>query len=145
MNMNKTNIRRIWYIIRHDYATLNNVVITVALIIAASWAWGSIQMMQRNYALQNVIDDKQREKAVISLEVDTLGYEQRYLQSDEYLELAARDRLGLAKRGEHLLLLPENSSEPEQSSTASARSPRASNVEQWLNFLFGGNAKRLQE
>ena len=51
--MKKINIRKIYYHLRHRYLTLNNVVIAVALMIGLGWAWGSIGMMQRNFALQN--------------------------------------------------------------------------------------------
>ncbi len=147
--MKKINIRRNWYHIRHDYMTLNNAVIIVALFIAASWAWGSIGVMQRNYDLQKQVDSKKREEKLLELEAQNLTYEQRYYKSAEYQELAVRDRLGLASPGEKVLILPPNSkvatvSDQKADAAQPVRSIKPSNFEQWTNFIFGGNSRSLQ-
>jgi hypothetical protein len=43
------------------YGTMNNIVVFVALAIAASWAWGSVTTMQRNFSLQRDVDARRRE------------------------------------------------------------------------------------
>lgn len=99
--MKKINIRRWYYHIRHRYATMENVVVTVALVIGAGWAWGSIGMMQRNYDLQKNIDTKLRHQKLIELEVELARYQQNYYQSNEYKAWSARKILVwriLAKR-----------------------------------------------
>ena len=145
--MQKINTRKLYYHVRHRYLTMNNVVIGVALVIGASWAWGSIGMMQRNYDLQKEIDTKLRQEKLANLEVQTLAYEQRYYKSSEYQELAMRQRLGLATPGEKALILPPNSRAAKDAgkafeSHAAARTQPESNLQQWANFLFGGNHKR---
>ena len=79
--------------------TLNNMVILVAGVIALSWAWGSVMAMQKNYELQQELDLKNRDKLVAEIQYKTLQYEQKYIQSSEYQEIAARDKLGLVKPG----------------------------------------------
>jgi hypothetical protein len=148
--MKNINIRRLYYQVRHRYFTMNNVVIAVALLIGASWAWSSIGAMQRNYELQKTIDSKQRQLKLAELQTQNLQYEQRYYKSAEYQELEVRKRLGLANPGEHVLLLPPNS---EQAKTADAVLTKkvtatlepVSNFQQWMNFLFGGNHRSLQK
>lgn len=143
--MKKINIRKIYYHLRHRYLTMNNVVIAIALIIGASWAWGSIGMMQRNYALQKEIDGKNRQAKLAELETFSLKYQQKYYQSTEYKELAVRERMGLANPGEKVLFLPANSQTAVEADAkltkkeAIVRAEPPSNFQQWMNFLFGGN------
>lgn len=131
-----------------NYLTLNNAVFAVALLVGASWTWGSIGMMQRNYDLQKRLTIKQREQRIVELEIDNLTYRQRYHESDEYKELAARKYLGLAAPGEKVLILPPGSREissgdPEKSELVEDAEP-PSNIKQWVNFLLGSNRRNLQ-
>ena len=145
--MQKINIRKLYYHFTHDYLTLNNLVIAVAFAIAASWAWGSVGVMQRNYDLQKEIDSKQRDLQVTELETLSLQLEQKYYQSDEYKELEVRSRLGLVEEGERVLVLPPNTQTAIDSSKETSRPSRTapvSNFQQWTNFLFGGNSRTLQ-
>lgn len=144
--MKKTNIRKLYYRANTQYFTLNNVVVVVALFVAASWAWGSVSVMGRNYELQKEVDAKARQQRLLELENQTLTYQQRYYKSDEYKELAVRERLGLVRPGEKVLILPPNSAEAtaadavfEEKQTA-GQAVKPSNAEQWINFLFGGNS-----
>ena len=82
--MQKVNINKIIYTIRHDYLTFNNLVILVAFLIAASWVWGSLQAMQRNYGLQRDLDQKNRSLQVTQLQRDSLELQKRFYQTDEY-------------------------------------------------------------
>lgn len=147
--MKNINIRKWYYHLRHRYFTMNNVVIAIALIIGASWAWGSIGMMQRNYGLQKELDAKARQETLAGLETQSLEYQQRYYKSSEFQELSARKYLGLVSPGEKVLVLPPNTDVAKNTNNASAQpvsktSEPPSNIEQWTNFLFGGNHKGLQ-
>lgn len=145
VNMNKINIRRWYYHIRHRYATIENVVVTVALVIGAGWAWGSVGMMQRNYDLQKNIDTKLRHQKLIELEVELARYQQNYYQSNEYKAWSARKNFGLANPGEKVLILPANSARAKNADSAAAMpvvtpaSKEPDNFTQWVNFLFGGS------
>ena len=150
--MQNRKIKRLVYRIRHEYLTMNNVVLAVAAIIAISWSFASVQAVQRNYQLQRDVDDKRRQLALTELQADTLAYEQRYYKSREYQALEAKSRLGLAEPGEKVLILPPN--------TATAKAIDAGNqpqgvatpaqplapppFQQWMNFLFGGNSSGLE-
>ncbi len=147
-NINRTNLRRFYYHVRNHYFTTNNVVVLVGLIVALSWVWGSVQAMQRNYTLQKEVDYKQRELRLAKLEKQKLQYEQNYYNSDEYKELAVREKLGLVNPGEKVLILPPNTvpanDEEPSSSVTSASTVSESNFQQWVNFLFGGAYHSLQ-
>lgn len=148
--MKKINIRRAYYQFRHKYLTLNNVVVFIGLAIAAGWVWGSLGVMQRNYTLQKELDDKSRQLIVAQLDTASAQLEQRFYQTDEYKELAVRERMGLVTPGESVLILPENSETAKNAdkiasgTTAVATEPE-SNLWQWTNFLLGGNVKQLSK
>lgn len=148
--MQKINIRKFVYHVRHKYVTFNNLVILTAFLIAAGWVWGSLQVMQRNYGLQKEVDYKQRQLQLAELQKESLELQKRYYQTTEYQELAARQALGLVMPGEKLLILPKNSDAAKQADAqASDRTPTppaqdgTSNLEQWLNFLFGGYSRSI--
>lgn len=146
--MKNINIRKIYYHIRHRYITMNNVVMAVALVIGASWAWASVGVMQRNHALQKEVDAKVRDQKLIELETQSLAFEQKYYKSSEYQELAVRERMGLAKPNERMLLLPPNTTAAKEADNrlakkATVREPDEANLQQWINFIFGGNKQKL--
>ena len=146
--MKNINIRKTYYLIRHRYLTMNNVVMTVALLVGIGWAWASVGAMQRNYDLQKEVDDKARHQKLLELETQALTFEQKYYQTTEYQELAVRERLNLAAPGEKMVLLPPNSQTAVQADALMSEIPEnrtrpaeSSNFQQWMNFLFGGNYK----
>jgi len=144
--MKKINIRKIIYHIRHKYLTLNNAVIVVAFLIAASWVWGSLGMMERNYGLQREVDAKKRQLRLTELQRDTLAFENRFVTTAEYQELAVRESLGLVRPGEKVLILPDNKAKADRvEATPLPATTQSSNIEQWVNFLFGGYSKSLSE
>ncbi len=143
--MQNRKIKRLIYTVRHQYLTMNNVVLVVAAVIAVSWTWASVQAVQRNYQLQREVNDKKRQAQLIKLQTENLQFEQHYYQSKEYLTLEAKRRLGLVEPGEKVLILPPNSpsviardkaDEKAQKITASQAPPPAP-LQQWLDFLFG--------
>ena len=147
--MKKINTQKLIYTLRHKYLTLNNVVIAVAFLIAASWIWGSLGMMQRNYSLQKEVDFKKRQLSLVELQRDNLDLQKRYYKTAEYQELAVRESLGLVRPGEKVLILPENSQAAKDAdsvkNTVVATTVQSSNIEQWVNFLFGGYSRSIDE
>jgi len=146
--MQKINIQKLVYHIRHKYLTLNNMVIAIAFLIAASWIWGSLGMMQRNYSLQKDVDYKKRLLELTQLQRDNLSLQKNYYQTAEYQEIAVRDSLGLVRPGEKALVLPNNSQAAIDADTvkvSQTAQTKTSNLEQWVNFLFGGYSKSISE
>jgi len=150
--MKKIQLRKFIYDIRHKLLTFNNLVILVAFLIAAGWVWGSLQVMQRNYTLQKEVDYKKRQLQLVELQKDNLQLQNRYFTTNEYKELALRDSLGLVMPGESVLILPDNSAtikaaddaaSSSKTSSAAVAQDKTSNLEQWLNFLFGGYSKSI--
>lgn len=121
--------------------TVDNVIIVVSVIVALAWIWGSISSMERNYSLQRQLELKTREKLIDEIQYKTLEFENQYLQSEEYQELAARENLGLVAQGESVLILADYPAEEAEKITTET-GEKDSNFTQWMNFIFGGNAQK---
>lgn len=142
-------LRHYW----RTYGTMNNVVVAAALLVATSWVWGSISVMQTNFTAQKMVDSQKRQLLLTQLQVDTLKFQQNYYNSDEYKDLAARQDLGLVSPGEKVLILPPNSVTTQQEDKADTAREAAvtpvgestSNVSQWLDFFSGRDAQGLQD
>ena len=122
------------------YITLNNGVLVVAILIASTWVWSTIEAIQHNFTLQQQVDALAQQIAVEELQNKTLQLQKSYYGSDQYLELSARERLGVASPGEKLLALPPNTVKPlSQTITPTNDAPITirSNFAQWMYFLFG--------
>ncbi len=146
--MSNTNIKKLIYKIRYVYPVRELGFIVVMGIVTIAFIWGSISTMQKNYVLRAEIEEKYRQKELLSLQKDMLEYEQAYLRSEEYLKLAAREKLGYGDPGEKLLRLPANTEEAKQADAkldeeiapVQQRVRKDTNFRLWMNFLFGGNA-----
>ena len=104
--------------------------------------------MQRNYQLQQTVARKERDYKLAQLETATAQYENAYYQTSEFKELEVRKSLGYGREGESVIVLPPNSDKAKAyDARTSGSSPRleASNFEKWVNFLFGGSSRRLQD
>ena len=132
---------RHWYHKYQHLATIQNISLVIAGVIAASWIWGSVATLQKNYAYQREVDENAYTIELMKLQNKNYEYMQAYYRSDEFLELSAREQLGLAKPGEKLVLLP--SSEHITDTTASsqpalpATADTESNASKWFQLLFG--------
>lgn len=137
------NYRGLWLVAKRKYFNLQTATIIVALYIAISWAWGALNMMDRNYKLQKELSKKQQELQLIEVESITLELEKKYYQTREYQELAARKNLGLVLPGEMVLILPPNTSADSTSKKESTdKITKKSNFQEWMDFLSGANVKR---
>lgn len=139
-------IRRLWYHLRYRYLTREIITVAGVTLVILWFIIGSVQAMQKNYRLRGGVESKRQASELLELEVKTLEYEQRYLQSEEYKKLAVRQRLGYGDPGERVLILPPNSSEVTQFDAEVATQRQAdpvppSKFRQWMNFLFGGNVR----
>jgi len=141
LNINdlKTKTRRAKYYFSNDILTLSNIIMGSVIVVSIVWVWGSISAMEKNYAIQKKLELKQRQALIEEINYQTLQYEQKYLKSSEYQELAVREKLGLALPGEHVLVLPKY---PEEKKKQQTETSKQSNFTQWMNFIFGGNAQK---
>lgn len=107
------------------------------------WTWGSISAMTRNWTLSQELIERERQKALLELEVETLELENEYYHSNEYKELSARKYQNKKLPGETMIYLPANSEAAKakhnniNNTDSAVDTPQLANFEQWMAFLFG--------
>lgn len=123
-----------------QHANINNGVLLIALLIAASWVWSTVEAIQRNFVLQQHVDSLKQEIALGELRNKTIGFQNKYYATAEFIELSARERLNKAGPDEKVIILPPNTRHVDESvSQQIPTTPIAerSNFDQWMYFLFG--------
>lgn len=128
----------------HKYFKFNDFLLLSALLIALGLGWNTITAMQKNYRLQQKYDRLKAEVELNELENQNLKYNIAYLKTDDYLELAARDKFSKALPGETLVYLPGSGSAkqaPVAKSTVKKTKPVSKgwrgNLQSWIKFLQG--------
>lgn len=77
-------------------------------VVAILVTWSGVKVVQTNYGLQKQISSLQQQNEVKKLENNNLFLRNKYLETDQFLELAARRQFGKAVPGETELLVPKN-------------------------------------
>lgn len=139
----RTKVRKSHYWLKHELLVFDNIILIIALALCFGFTWGAISSMSRNWSLAAEVASREREKALLELEVETLELENAYYLSEEYQELTARKYQGKKLPGETMIYLPKNSdyakskhSTPSSDNSATSLG-EMSNFEQWTKFLFG--------
>ena len=124
-----------------QHINVNNGVLLIALLIATSWVWSTIEAIQRNFVLQQQVDSLKQENTLHELRNKTIGFQNKYYATSEFIELSARERLNKAAPDEKVLILPPNLHHAEpvtaQQSEEIVPITQRSNFDQWMYFLFG--------
>lgn len=129
---------------------IRNIGLYIFAIIVLAISWSAAKTVQNNYELQKQISTLKQQNAVLQLQNGNIALNNKYLETDEYLELSARQNLGLAAPGEKVLLVPNNvamkyidkslipagSTTPSQK-TKDDRPGYVKNLEDWRDFLLG--------
>lgn len=128
----------------HKYFTFNDMLLIGALLVALGLGWNTVSAMQRNYRLQQKYDQLSAEVELLELQNQNLKYNIAYLKTDDFLELAARDKFSKSLPGETLVYLPGNSAENRAAvakNTVAKKEPQPvgwrANMRAWLQFLQG--------
>ncbi len=136
----KTKIRRINYLLKHDFLTVENIVLLFAIILCLVCTYQSIVSMSRNWELSEKLTAERRELELVNVEVEMKELENEYLASDEYQEILARKILDKQLPGENMVVMPENSDEAKNkhqvTEVAKTEKQSYSNFEKWMMYLF---------
>lgn len=139
MNGLKTKFRRINYWFRHNFWTVENVVLMIAISLCLVWTYQSIAAMSRNWELSERLTNEKKELELVDAKLKAAELENEYYKTDEYLELLARKNLDKQLPGEKMVVMPENSNEAkEKHKQVYEEKPEKeySNIEKWMMFLF---------
>ncbi|HVU59355.1 MAG TPA: septum formation initiator family protein [Candidatus Saccharimonadales bacterium] len=130
------------YVLRLGDVRFAGQIVFVIIVLLVSWS--GIKAIDANYSLQKQITALQQQNTVQELENNNLKLQNEYYDSDQYLELSARQNFGLAAPGETELLVPKSVAmsytvpEPKQAAPAAAATTPAylRNLQAWLNFFL---------
>lgn len=118
--------------------TVQNAGLLLAVVVAVSWVWGAVVTLQKNYQHQQQVDTNTQRIEILKLQNQNLLFQQAYYKSDEFLELSARQKLGLALPGERLVILPSSEGVTDESKTGEQTvAEEKDNFSRWLVFFFG--------
>ncbi len=119
-------------------------VIFVAVVLLISWS--GVKVIQTNYGLQKQISVLNQQNHLQQLKNENLALQNQYYNSNQYLELSARENFGLATLGEKEVLVPQkialkytvNITTADQIANAqpSKQPTYQRNMESWVNFFL---------
>jgi cell division protein FtsB len=78
------------------------------VVIVLLISWSGVKVIQTNYQLQKQIAQLGQENSVQQLKDDNLKLQNEYYNTNQYLELSARQNFGLGLPGEKLLIVPKS-------------------------------------
>jgi len=119
--------------------------LVVFLVVALMVSWSGAKVIQRNYDLQKQISELQQENNVQELANNNIKLENQYYNTDQYLELKARQDFGLGAPGETELMVPKEvamayvtplPASGKAPNPASDRPAYQRNFEDWVDFFL---------
>lgn len=117
-------------------------------VIAIMVTISGVKSVQTNYSLQKQIATLDQQNKVQELINKNLQLQNDYLNTNQYLELSARQNFGLGAPGEHELLVPknvalahtvnlgQNQTATKTSNTSDNRSSYQRNWQDWISFFL---------
>lgn len=117
-------------------------VLFVILVLLISWS--GIKSIQTNYGLQKQITSINEQNSLQKLQNANLALKNQYYNSNQYLELSARQNFGLAAAGETELIVPQsvalsytvNLPSPKHIDAKDKQPAYQRNFEAWVNFFL---------
>ena len=139
MNKLKLKWRRLKFKLKHDFLSVENVVLVLAVGLCLMWTYQSVAAMSRNWELTERLTAEKKELELLNIEVEAGELENEYYKSSEYQELLARKYLDKKLPGENMVVMPENSEAAQNKHNvviAKQRDRSYSNFEKWMMYLF---------
>lgn len=127
----------------------HNIALYIFGIIVLAIAWSGAKTVQNNYQLQKQITTLQQQNQLLALQNGNTFLKNQFYRTNTYLELSARQNLGLALPGEQVLVVPKSTAmkyvdpklaknkQPVQLQPNDTRSKYVKNLEAWRDFLLG--------
>jgi cell division protein FtsB len=116
----------------------------IFLVVVLLISWSGAKVIQTNYNLQRQISRLEQENDIQKLQNNNLKLQNQYFQTDQYLELSARQNFGLGKSGETEVVVPVSVAlkhapalKEEKRPTPTSKQPfYQRNFEAWVNFFL---------
>lgn len=117
--------------------------IVMFLVVALMITWSGVHVIDKNYTLQQQIAELQQKNEIEQLKNETAALQNKYYESNEYVELEARKTLGLAAPGETVWVVPKEVALKHTVPPRTTEAPQVkqsaekqSNFSAWMDFLF---------
>lgn len=144
MDIKNLPTEKISYFVRRlsDVGFLGQVLFVILVLLIS---WSGIKTIQTNYSLQKQISSLNEQNSLQKLQNDNLALKNQYFNSNQYLELSARQNFGLAAAGETELVVPKNvalsytANLPSSVKPIEAKAKQPAyqrNFESWVNFFL---------
>jgi hypothetical protein len=135
-------IRKMKFKLSHDFFSVENIVLVIAIAMCLMWTYQSIEAMSRNWKLVEKLNISNKTLELTKLEVEMAQLENEYYSSDEYKELNARKFANKQLPGEQMVYLPDNTEVAKnkhakiESEIAKTSEKEMSNFEKWMAYLL---------
>jgi cell division protein FtsB len=126
----------------NDVRFLGQIVFVVIVLLIS---WSGVKAIQANYNLQKQIAALQQQNEVQKLANENLKLQNKYYNTDQYLELSARQNFSLAAPNEKEILVPKSvafantvdlGAPKSAAPTADTRPSYARNYQAWIDFFL---------
>jgi cell division protein FtsB len=143
---NKQTLEKIYdYILQ--FRDVRAVGLLLFLVIVLLISWSGVKVIDTNYTLQKEIARLEQQNQVRKLTNTNIKLQNQYYQTDQYLEIAARQNFGMAAPGEIMLNVPKHVAlahtvdlpNPEEVEVQKAKAKQPAyqrNFQAWINFLL---------
>ena len=130
---------------------VRNIGLYIFGLLVLAITWSGAKTNQTNYQLQKKISNLNQKNDVANLENENLKLQNKFLQTDEFLDMAARRQFGKAAPGERVYVIPKSVALSYTSKivptptvlkpkTQNQKSGITQNLTDWREFLLGHNA-----
>lgn len=110
-----------------------NILLFVTVIIALILAYNSFKRIKDFKLTAQTVDDRQAYLDSLKKENEALKKDLEYKESSQFAELEIRNKLGLAKAGEAVVIVPKEETSTQRPETRSQKP----NWRKWKELLFG--------
>ena len=131
--------QKMYYILKH--LNTRTLLFGVLMLVSISLIFSTVKVVQKNYSLQQQVDNLASEVSLLELENENLQLGIAYYNTDAFLELEARKKFNKVAHGEKVIALPRDGDGVLAASTEAKYSddqkPQyAENFDEWFHFLF---------
>jgi cell division protein FtsB len=141
-----TKLEKVYeYILQFRDVRAVGLLLFVVIVLLISWS--GVKVIDTNYRLQKQISEYDQQVQVQKLTNTNLKLQNQYFQTNQYLDISARQNFGLAAPGETVINVPTSvalahtvdlqDKEQVQVRQTKAKQPSYQrNFQAWMNFLF---------
>lgn len=133
----------VYYLKRLNDVRFVGQVVFVVIVLLVSWS--GVKTIQTNYNLQKQISALNQQNELQKLQNRNLELQNEYYNSDQYLDISARQNFGLAAPGEKMVIVPKKvalahtidlPSDAKKVTAQDKKPAYQSNFESWVNFFL---------